>query len=292
VDGYRTMSLLKEADTGAGNLHGVWFSDFIVHISDRKLKTNIQPLAKTLNMVAAKGGAGELFTSSGAAAAAAAGEAGEGARWVLRELRPVSYHFKRGPESKLQRFGFIADEVMETLPQVIREHKGQDPSGPDQVKGILYEDLIAVLAVAMQAMQHQLEGTDSTARSARSRLDAVEARLERLEEAFERHAESVELSLRSLEATVLNSLRLPELRASRRLLRTQRSSGARTFGSRQREGLDDFMRSRQREGLDDFIRSRQREGLADFIGSRQREGLDDFMDVREASDEHDDLYDV
>merc|ERR1719491_1400426 len=48
VDGVRTMTMLKESDTGAGNLHGVWFSDGVVHTSDRRLKRNIEPLAKIL----------------------------------------------------------------------------------------------------------------------------------------------------------------------------------------------------------------------------------------------------
>ena len=38
--------------------------------------------------------------------------------WVLRELRPVSYRLKEGPDSKSLRYGFVAQELDKVLPAV------------------------------------------------------------------------------------------------------------------------------------------------------------------------------
>merc|ERR1719454_1499712 len=164
---------MKEGSTsasGGGNLHGVWYADFILHTSDRRLKKNIRPLLESLDSRAAEAGAKEPSAS-----------------WILRELRPVSFQFKRGPEAKLQRFGFIADEVQQTLPQVV--HQTRDRA--DNYKGILYEDLLAVLASAMQHMQHQLDGSDDYKKETRHRVDDLEARLLRVEKAVTEQVESL-----------------------------------------------------------------------------------------------------
>ncbi|CAK9010054.1 unnamed protein product, partial [Durusdinium trenchii] len=47
-------------------------------------------------------------------------EEAEGVSWVLRQLRPVSFKFKNGPEAKYSRYGFIAQELQEVLPSVVR----------------------------------------------------------------------------------------------------------------------------------------------------------------------------
>merc|ERR1712072_482309 len=169
VKGKRGLPLINEANYGGGNLHGLWYSDYIVHTSDRRLKKNIQPIMESLDARAAEKGATE-----------------DSARWVLRELRPVSYQFKRGPESKLQRFGFIADDVQATIPQVVRENPSKN-----KIKGILYEDLLAVLAAVLQSMQRQLEGSDMDAQETRHRLDGLEARLLRVEHAVARQVDSL-----------------------------------------------------------------------------------------------------
>lgn len=167
-------------------MHGVWYSDNLVHTSDRRLKSNIRPLMERLNVQAGR-----------------AGSAKDGAVWVLRELRPVSYRFRRGAESKLERFGFIADEIATTIPQVVREM-------PTQHRGIVYQDLIAVLVAAFQSVQQRLESYEH---EQNSRLEAVELGLRRLQSALLQHAKSVEESLQDLGAklrasTLVSSLRL------------------------------------------------------------------------------------
>jgi len=213
VQGKRGLSIMYENSNGGGNLHGVWYSDYIVHTSDRRLKKNIHPIMESLDARAAEKGATE-----------------DSARWVLRELRPVSYQFKRGPESKLQRFGFIADDVQATIPQVVRENPTKN-----KIKGILYEDLLAVLAAVLQSMQRQLEGSDLDAQETRHRLDGLEARLLRVERAIERQVESrdstvesLKEGLRAIEAMI--EQRLPDPGASSRLRTTWQDGGAHGFG--------------------------------------------------------------
>jgi len=186
VEGQRGLGILEKSSSGGGILHGVWYSDNLVHTSDRRLKSNIRPLMETLNVQAGH-----------------AGRAGDGAVWVLRELRPVSYRFRRGAESKLERFGFIADEMAATIPQVVREM-------PTQHRGIAYQDLIAVLVAALQSVQQRLDGYE---REQTSRLEAVELGLRRLQSALLQHATSMEGYLQDLgsklrASTLVSSLRL------------------------------------------------------------------------------------
>eukprot|EP00418_Pyrodinium_bahamense_P066965 CAMPEP_0179102552 /NCGR_PEP_ID=MMETSP0796-20121207/47471_1 /TAXON_ID=73915 /ORGANISM="Pyrodinium bahamense, Strain pbaha01" /LENGTH=272 /DNA_ID=CAMNT_0020800431 /DNA_START=821 /DNA_END=1639 /DNA_ORIENTATION=- len=177
VNGQRGLSVVEKSASGGGSLHGVWYSDNLVHTSDRRLKTNIRPLIETLNAQAPVVGAGGAI-------------AGDGAAWVLRELRPVSYHFRQGTESKLQRFGFIADDVIATIPQVVRQ-------SPGQAKGIAYQDLIAVLAAAFQSLQQRLE---AHVHEHRSRLEALEAGLKHISAAVTQHTKSMEAQFQAIVA--------------------------------------------------------------------------------------------
>lgn len=178
VDGARGMGIIKKVQGGGGYLHGVWYADNLISTSDRRLKTNVRPLLETLGIRAAKAGATE-----------------NAAEWMLRELRPVSYRFKVGAESKMSRFGFIADEVEETMPQVIRE-------SPKQIKGIAYQDLIAVLTAALQSVQGRLEDTTSHMHDLHARLDTLESSLDRLQEIVAKQAESTQAWLAGLESSL------------------------------------------------------------------------------------------
>jgi len=160
VESYRTMSMSgKLTDGAAGILHGAWFSDDIVYTSDRRLKKNIRPLISKLNSMLPP------------LAKAADQRSEDGATWVLRELRPVVYEFKQGTEAKNAggkvRYGFIADEMESTLPEVVRD--------APQFQGIAYQDLIAVLTTAMQSLQRRLEKEEVRLDT---QLQALEARLQ------------------------------------------------------------------------------------------------------------------
>jgi len=69
--------------------------------------------------------------------------------WVLRELRPVSFNFKDGPEAKYSRYGFIAQELQQVLPGVVRG------TGEEHLK-VVYQDLIALLTLAAQVLQDRV----------------------------------------------------------------------------------------------------------------------------------------
>lgn len=178
---YRTMSIGYVGTTGGGSLHGVWYADHMVHTSDRRLKTNIRPLIKSLTQ------------ASGEATGV---PAEDGAAWVLRELRPVSFRFKYGAEAKLERYGFIADEVQRAIPAVVRE------SPATGVKGIAYQDLLAVFAAALQSMERRVEGSGVRTREHDSRLAALEEKLQRIEEAVARQTDAMDARLRAVEAAV------------------------------------------------------------------------------------------
>merc|ERR1711957_977437 len=81
-------------------------------------------------------------------------EGRDGAQWLLRQLRPVSYSFRKGAESKYMRFGFLADELESVVPNVVRTTKAKEFI--DQ-KAVQYQDLIALLASAAQSQQQKIE---------------------------------------------------------------------------------------------------------------------------------------
>merc|ERR1712070_447463 len=83
--------------------------------------------------------------------------------WVLRELRPVSFAFKKGAEAKADtkesRWGFVAQELERVLPGLVRS-EGEGP------KAIIYQDLVAVLTLSAQTLQER-------ASKQRSRIERI-----------------------------------------------------------------------------------------------------------------------
>jgi len=92
---------------------------------------------------------------------------------LLRQLRPVSYSFRKGMDSKYMRFGFIADELESVVPEVVRRPGDRDVT--DQ-KAVVYQDLIALLASASQSQQNLIEQQHKM-------LMEMEMRLRKIEEA-------------------------------------------------------------------------------------------------------------
>jgi len=178
-----TKSATFESDGGI--LHGSWNVESSLVTSDRRLKTNIMPLQRTLRDVIAPRGekkapaSSELKTSMGlqhsGQGTGSKGGAGDGALWLLRQLRPVSYSFRKGMDSKFMRFGFIADELESVVPEVVR--RPGDREVTDQ-KAVVYQDLIALLAAATQSQQKLIE-------QQQDRVQKLEERLLKLEQAKE-----------------------------------------------------------------------------------------------------------
>jgi hypothetical protein len=132
---------LSVTSTG-GTLHGAWVSDVQVAASDRRLKRDIMPVDEAVS----------------ALGVAPADVSESSLSWVMRALRPVAYHFKRGVESKYQRYGFIADEVAQLLPDIARP---LDPTQKDDpIVGLVYSDLIALLVAQLQRHDARLAAVE------------------------------------------------------------------------------------------------------------------------------------
>lgn len=161
-DGSKTRRISfpdPNANAGVGGiLHGTWQSDSTITTSDRRLKNAITPLHKTLiqRMSEVKDASpepGKLDSSSGDARATKPKNRQDAVDWILRELRPVSFSFKQGIESKsiqgTQRYGFVAQEVQKTVPNLVQD--------TGSTKSMLYQDLIAMITMAAQDHQERLE---------------------------------------------------------------------------------------------------------------------------------------
>lgn len=161
-------------DNSGGTLHGTWDLDGGGSVtSDRRLKTKIMPLQRTLHgmkaesQVPSQALAPSVATGSFAQATtesvrpptlrtSAASE--DGVQWMLRQLRPVSYSFKTGADSKNMRFGFIADELESAVPQLVRSSTTRKQNGlVDEQKQIALQDLVALLTAAAQNTQATTE---------------------------------------------------------------------------------------------------------------------------------------
>lgn len=201
----RSMSIYKVQTTPGGTLHGVWMSDEFIHRSDKRLKTDIKPLTDALLVNSAR--------------RSRVSDTEDVASWVLRELRPVSFRFKKSSESKnSERFGFLAQELEGPLPQIVHNR--------DDYKAVNYQDLLAVLCAALQSLQRQLDTLTyptsdidisaaprrvppeatlkpSEDRQSETAVGALEARLQRLElllsTAESRRVDAIEQRLQRLE---------------------------------------------------------------------------------------------
>jgi len=150
-------------DSNGGELHGNWHVENSIITSDRRLKKDIAPLQRTLrDAIVPKGDA----KATGSKDLSVDGNQGDGALWMLRQLRPVSYSFRKGADSKNMRFGFIADELETVIPQVVRRSNKTRDEVPNQM-AVMYSDLIALLAAATQSQQQVIEAQ-------RSKMDELE----------------------------------------------------------------------------------------------------------------------
>jgi hypothetical protein len=158
-----------------GTLHGTWTADNSLDTSDRRLKKDIMPLGKTLAEKMTRIQETEADEAPDGSPATEIPEAttAEAVSWILRELRPVSFKFRRGPESKYSRYGFVAQELARVLPQIVREIDGYHH--------VRYQDIVAVLTLTAQQQQDQLEALEKTVERERVERLALESRLRSLE---------------------------------------------------------------------------------------------------------------
>jgi hypothetical protein len=197
VGGARAITFSSSGSEGAGTLHGTWVADNQVTYSDRRIKTNIKPLL-----------GGRFNTDEPASSmvvsekSAPRQETPSNLHWMLRQLRPVSYQFRRGTDSKNVRFGFIADEMERVLPEVVRsiakapeldsptntseadshpknttadnETTRDDGAVGGDMKGIVYTDLIAVLTSVVKDFGSTLQNMQERMRISEIELDRLD----------------------------------------------------------------------------------------------------------------------
>merc|ERR1719272_1404988 len=139
------------------------------------------PLQRTLRDVIVPRGEKKAPTGTGSPSGMTGGKgaSGDGALWLLRQLRPVSYSFRKGMDSKFMRFGFIADELESVVPEVVR--RPGDREVTDQ-KAVVYQDLIALLAAASQSQQKLIESQQARVEQLESMQLRMMEKIMKLEE--------------------------------------------------------------------------------------------------------------
>jgi hypothetical protein len=190
-------------ESDGGILHGSWNVESSLVTSDRRLKTNIMPLQRTLRDVILPRGEKKV------PARPDKGATGDGALWLLRQLRPVSYSFRKGMDSKFMRFGFIADELDTVVPEVVRTSGDREVS--DQ-KAVVYQDLIALLAAASQSQQKLIESLEANSK----RLEDNSKRLEDKSKRLEDNSKRLESRLLQLEKAKEEETRTKAMRRLRK----------------------------------------------------------------------------
>jgi acyl-[acyl carrier protein]--UDP-N-acetylglucosamine O-acyltransferase len=187
VEVYNQNNKRLSVTTSGGTLHGTWSSDAALTSSDRRLKTTIEPLYRT---IAERWPGSQTATTSSQALPAGpvpgparrqSAESNLGRTpsksamsWLLRELRPVSFYLKRGTESKKgpdpadMKFGFIAQEVEGVLPNLVKE------TGEAKTKMIAYQDFIAILTLTAQTHQDELAELRALVKTQQQQIDRIE----------------------------------------------------------------------------------------------------------------------
>jgi hypothetical protein len=107
---------VMDLGSNAQKWHVVYCTDLVLG-SDRKIKKNIAPLTYGID--------------------------------AISRLKPVSYQFI-SDEKNQQRFGFIAQELEEVMPELIRKDESENYS-------VSYLDMISILVKSVQEQQQTIE---------------------------------------------------------------------------------------------------------------------------------------
>jgi len=190
------------ADSSTTTMHGTWIAESSFSMSDRKLKMDI-------NSMADQDGANATAPS-----------------WLLRQLRPVSYRFRKHGEAKdsnPQRYGFLADEVQRVLPDLVKTFSGDGDH--KTLQAVSYQDLIALIVASQQKIQKQVEDLHSQIEKLQLHVEEQHSRGTSYAEAQAKaHAEAKTEDLRAqrqMEEDTLRSEMHKEVEKLRVLLQTQ-----------------------------------------------------------------------
>ncbi|MEM6700973.1 MAG: tail fiber domain-containing protein, partial [Bacteroidota bacterium] len=98
----------------------------------------------------------------------------------VMQLKPVRFEWK-GQKEKGEKIGFLAQDLLEVLPEVVKTHDWVESEEGDEKKkvavenlGVYYSDIIPVLASAIQEQQEEIEEKEE-------RIDELENRIGQLE---------------------------------------------------------------------------------------------------------------
>lgn len=186
VEFYTSSTRTLTIGAGVGTLHGTWQADGAVGTSDSRLKKNIRHLQDTLRELQQS----RLNKEEASKPAPSVGPA----EWILSQLRPVSFSFISDKKDG-RRFGFIAEEVEQIFPELIRV----DEADSRRVKRVLMMDFIALLWMSLQTHQQLLEQID---RKSEDYRQTTEHRLSRLENDLSRLKIEAKHDVSRLEAEV------------------------------------------------------------------------------------------
>jgi hypothetical protein len=138
-----------------GRFHGTWTAEYDLSTSDRRLKGDIRNLE-------------DRFRSD----------------TITAGMRPVSFQYL---DNERSRFGFVAQDLQRSLPELIREFPSEGADGRQESRmGVVYNDLLAVLTTMIQglvieksALQPRLQSVEERIRK-RKRWKRAERAQEKL----------------------------------------------------------------------------------------------------------------
>jgi hypothetical protein len=166
--------MISASANGVGCFHGTWSFEVAATTSDRRLKSDIVPLAKSLE---------DRVNESDERIST----------WLLRELRPVSFVLNDG--DGIRRFGFVAQELERVMPELVRKILASNDPSTEQTLSVIYQDLVAVLTMIVQDQDLRLSGVHTKLVRAEERITNLEARIS--EQA--RMAEDLAIRMQELE---------------------------------------------------------------------------------------------
>jgi Chaperone of endosialidase/Collagen triple helix repeat (20 copies) len=138
--------------------NSVWAVDNTINTSDARLKEDIRSLNYGLN--------------------------------DLMKLQPVSYYWKDGHKGDTRRMGFLAQDLQQVLPEVVRDKEwvitdAATNAGewrPIETLGVAYTEIIPVTVSAIQQQQAQIEALKTAYDKQEAALETLKAELEALKQ--------------------------------------------------------------------------------------------------------------
>lgn len=257
VGGTKAMDMTYDSGGGVvgGHLYGTWSADNTVSTSDRRLKTSIVDLRRSLVTELSPQKQEQAPVSSAVVAgdrAAWSSNAKDGppkdadraktVSWVLRELRPVSFKFKKGPEAKYSRFGFIAQEVQQVLPSMVRD------TADGKHLAVIYQDLIALLTLAHQVLEDKVTTLQTVADESEAKHAEQEAKNAEQEAKIAQQEASIEAQNAKIDLLIKKLDERPEARVAQQPATVPVPTAA--GDSQQNNQMDAMMQLLQKQALE------------------------------------------